>query len=111
MRELSVAGMQLIEIAKATSRDASIVIMDEPTSAITDKEVDMLFQQIADLKAQGVAMIYITHKMDEIEKIADDVTIIRDGQFIDSGPASEYTEDKIVSLMVGRTISNVFPIV
>ena len=109
MRDLSVAGMQLIEIAKATSRNASLVIMDEPTSAITDKEVAMLFDQIADLKSKGVAMIYITHKMDEIEQIADDVTIIRDGQFIDSGPASEYTEDKIVSLMVGRTISNVFP--
>lgn len=109
MRELSVAGMQLIEIAKAISRNASLIIMDEPTSAITDKEVDMLFKQIKDLKSQGVAIIYITHKMNEIFQIADDITVIRDGQYVDSGPASEYDENKVISQMVGRTISNIFP--
>jgi len=109
MRELSVAGMQLIEITKAISRGASLIIMDEPTSAITDTEVSMLFQQIYDLKANGVAIIYITHKMNEIFQIADDITIIRDGQYVDSGPASEYDENKLVSLMVGRTITNIFP--
>lgn len=109
MRQLSIAGMQLIEIAKSISRKASLVIMDEPTSAITDKEVDMLFHQIADLKASNVAVIYITHKMDEIFKIADDITIIRDGKHIDNNVASFYNENELIRLMVGREIKNVFP--
>jgi len=109
MRELSIAGMQLVEIAKAISRNAALVIMDEPTSAISDTEVAMLFRQIADLKARGVAMIYITHKMDEIFQIADDITIIRDGQYVGSGPASSYDQNTLISLMVGRTISSIFP--
>ncbi|MBN7130607.1 sugar ABC transporter ATP-binding protein [Burkholderia multivorans] len=109
MRELSIAGMQLIEISKAISRGASLIIMDEPTSAISDTEVEMLFAQIRDLKARGVAIIYISHKMDEIFQIADDITIIRDGRYVDSGPASAYDEAKLISLMVGRTISSIFP--
>lgn len=109
MRELSIASMQLIEIAKAISRGASLIIMDEPTSAISDTEVAMLFSQIRDLKARGVAIIYITHKMDEIFQIADDITIIRDGQYVDSNQASFYDENKLISLMVGRTISSIFP--
>jgi inositol transport system ATP-binding protein len=109
MRELSVAGMQLIEISKAISRGAQLIIMDEPTSAISDAEVEMLFAQIRDLKANGVAIIYISHKMDEIFKIADDITIIRDGRYVDSGPASAYDESRLISLMVGRTISSIFP--
>jgi inositol transport system ATP-binding protein len=109
MRSLSIAGHQLIEIAKAISRNAGVIIMDEPTSAIADAEVAILFSQIAALKERGVAVIYITHKMDEIFKIADEITIIRDGQWVDSGPASHYDPDKLVSLMVGRAISNIFP--
>ena len=109
MRELSIAAMQLIEITKAISRKASLIIMDEPTSAISDTEVAMLFKQIDDLKKNGVAIIYITHKMDEIFQIADDITIIRDGQYVDSNVASAYDENKLISLMVGRTISNIFP--
>jgi inositol transport system ATP-binding protein len=109
MGELSIAGMQLIEISKAISRKASLVIMDEPTSAISDTEVSMLFRQIADLKANGVAIIYITHKMDEIFRIADDITIIRDGQYIDSNLASAYDEQKLIGMMVGREITNIFP--
>ncbi|KER70010.1 D-ribose transporter ATP-binding protein [Burkholderia cepacia] len=109
MRSLSIAGMQLIEITKAISRGASLIIMDEPTSAISDTEVEMLFRQIAALKAKGVAMIYITHKMDEIFRIADDITIIRDGKYVDSGPASTYDENRLISLMVGRTIDSIFP--
>ena len=109
MRDLSIAAQQLIEITKAISRKASLIIMDEPTSAITDKEVDMLFDQIADLKANGVAIIYITHKMNEIFQIADDITVIRDGQYVDSGPATVYTENKLISQMVGREITNIFP--
>nr|WP_315231978.1 sugar ABC transporter ATP-binding protein [uncultured Albidiferax sp.] len=109
MRELSIAGMQLVEIAKAISRNAALVIMDEPTSAISDTEVAMLFRQIADLKARGVAIIYITHKMDEIFQIADDITIIRDGQYVGSGKAADYDQNSLIGLMVGRTISNIFP--
>jgi len=109
MRDLSIAAMQLIEIVKAISRKASLVIMDEPTSAISDTEVAMLFRQIADLKAAGVAIIYITHKMDEIFQIADEITVMRDGQFIAAAPASEYDETKLISQMVGRTISSIFP--
>ncbi len=109
MRDLSIAAMQLIEIVKAISRQASLVIMDEPTSAISDTEVAMLFRQIADLKASGVAIIYITHKMDEIFQIADDITVMRDGQFIATAPASDYDPSKLISQMVGRTISSIFP--
>lgn len=109
MRDLSIASQQLIEICKAISRDAQLVIMDEPTSAISETEVAMLFRQIADLKGRGVAIIYITHKMDEIFQIADDITVIRDGQFIAAGPASDYDEGKLISQMVGRTISAIFP--
>jgi inositol transport system ATP-binding protein len=109
MKTLSIAGHQLIEIAKAISRNAAVIIMDEPTSAIADAEIEVLFKQIADLKSRGVAVIYITHKMDEIFKIADDITIIRDGKRVDSGPAADYNPDKLVSLMVGREISAIFP--
>jgi inositol transport system ATP-binding protein len=109
MRSLSIAGHQLIEIAKAISRAAQIIIMDEPTSAIADTEIEVLFAQIADLKMRGAAVIYITHKMDEIFRIADDITIIRDGKWIESGPAETYNRDKLISLMVGREITNIFP--
>jgi len=109
MRSLTVAGHQLIEIAKAVSRNASIVIMDEPTSAIADSEVDMLFEQVSALKAAGVGVLYITHKMDEIFRIADDITVIRDGQMIATGPASDFTIDQLISLMVGREIDDLYP--
>lgn len=109
MYELSIAGHQLIEIAKAISCKASVIIMDEPSSAIGDEEISVLFKQIFSLKAQGVAILYITHKMDEIFKIADEITIIRDGKWIESGPASEYNPDKLVARMVGREITNIFP--
>jgi inositol transport system ATP-binding protein len=109
MYELSIAGHQLIEIAKAISCDASVIIMDEPSSAIGDEEVDILFQQIFSLREKGVAILYITHKMDEIFRIADEITIIRDGKWIETGPASEYNSDKLVARMVGREITSVFP--
>ncbi|MDR1613889.1 MAG: sugar ABC transporter ATP-binding protein [Planctomycetota bacterium] len=109
MRTLSVAGMQLVEIAKAISRDASLIIMDEPTSALTENEVEVLFRQIAELKTRGVAIIYITHKMDEIFTIADEITVIRDGEWIASGPAADFDQERLVSLMVGRTITDIFP--
>lgn len=109
MYELSIAGHQLIEIAKAISMDAQVIIMDEPSSAIADAEIEVLFKQILHLRDQGVAILYITHKMDEIFRIADEITIIRDGKWIESGPASEYNANKLVARMVGREITNVFP--
>jgi ABC-type sugar transport system ATPase subunit len=83
--------------------------MDEPTSAITEKEVDVLFEQIKKLKEQGVAIIYISHKMDEIFKIADRITVLRDGMLAGSGEASELDRDKLISMMVGREIKQVYP--
>lgn len=109
MYELSIAGHQLVEITKAISVNASVIIMDEPSSAIGDEEIEILFKQIFSLREQGVAILYITHKMDEIFRIADDITIIRDGQWIETGPASDYNPDKLVARMVGREITNVFP--
>lgn len=109
MYELSIAGHQLVEIAKAISCNASVIIMDEPSSAIGDEEINVLFNQIFSLREQGVTILYITHKMDEIFRIADDITIIRDGKWIETGPASEYDADKLVARMVGREITNVFP--
>lgn len=109
MAELSLAGKQLIEIAKAISRQASVIIMDEPTSALTSDEVEILFRQIADLKQKNVAIIYITHKMDEIFTLADDITVLRDGVMIASAPKSEFTMDSLITKMVGREIKDVFP--
>lgn len=109
MRDLSTAQTQLVEIAKAISWDAKIIIMDEPTSAITDKEVDVLFGLIRKLKEQGKSVIYISHKMEEIFKICDTVTVLRDGKYIGRNSTSEITEDKMISMMVGREIKDVYP--
>jgi len=109
MRELSVAGMQMIEITKAISRGAKLIIMDEPTSALTDSEVKILFDQIKELKEHGVSIIYITHKMDEIFEIGDDVTVIRDGKWIASDSVSQYDKNKLITQMVGREITEIFP--
>lgn len=110
LRQLPVAGQQLVEIAKAVSRNASLVIMDEPTSSIADKEVGILFEQVNKLRDQGVGIIYITHKMDEVFKIADDITVIRDGKGIETGPASNFDIDKLITLMVGRQLTNLYPL-
>ena len=109
MRNLSVAQSQLVEIIKAISISARIVIMDEPTSAITDKEVEILFEQIRRLKKNGVAVIYISHKMEEIFSIADSITVLRDGQYIATDKASSLDRDKLIKLMVGRELTEIFP--
>lgn len=109
MRELSVAERQLVEIIKAISRGASLIVMDEPTSAITEREVEILFEKIRELKARGVSIIFITHKLDEIFEVADDITVIRDGKWIDSNCAEYYDKAKLITLMVGRTINDIFP--
>ena len=109
LRSLSVSDIQMIEILKAVSYDARIIIMDEPTSAITDKEVKVLFQKIADLKARGASIIYISHKMDEIFQIADEITVFRDGKSIITKDAADLTVDQVVEYMVGRKIENQYP--
>lgn len=109
IKNISVAEMQMVEIAKALSNNAKIIIMDEPTSAISDKEVATLFQIINDLKAKGVAIVYISHKMDEIFEIADRITVLRDGKYIGTKKASELDRNSLIKMMVGREIENIFP--
>lgn len=106
---LSVSQMQSVEIAKAVSVNAKIVIMDEPTSSLTEKEVDALFEIIYKLKAKGVSIIYISHKMEEILKISDEVTIMRDGTYVGTWPSNELTTDLIIQRMVGRELTNRYP--
>ncbi len=103
---LTVAKQQLVEIAKALSFNSRVLIMDEPTSALNETEVAHLFAIIADLKAQGVGLVYITHKMDEVFQIADRVTVMRDGQYIQTLPAKGTTMNTIISLMVGRELAD-----
>lgn len=109
MKNLTVAKMQMVEIIKAVSYDSSVVIMDEPTSALTESEVEDLFKIIRDLKAKGVAIIYISHKMDEIFEISDDISVYRDGEYIATDKAENLTQDKVIQLMVGREITDMFP--
>lgn len=109
MRSLSVARTQMVEIAKALSLNAKLIIMDEPTSAITNKEADQLFRIIAALKQRNVSIIYISHKMDEIFAIADDLTVLRDGQTVGFGRTVELDQRRLIELMVGRTLDAVFP--
>ena len=106
---LSVSNAQLVEIAKVLSQNAKIIIFDEPTSSITEAEADKLFEIIAHLKERGTGIIYISHKMDEIFRISDRITVLRDGQYIDSRPISQYTEDSLIEQMVGRTLDSIFP--
>jgi len=105
---LSIAELQLIEIAKAVSNNASVIIMDEPSSALSEKEVEILFKIIKDLKSKGVAIIYISHKMDEIYQIADRITVLRDGQFIATKNTADLDKNSLIALMVGREIEELF---
>ena len=109
MRSLSVAEKQMVEIAKAVSNNAKVIIMDEPTSALSEKEVNTLFRLIKQLTAEGVAIIYISHKMEEIFAIADTITVLRDGQYIGTYPAADLDEPALINKMVGRQIDQLFP--
>lgn len=109
MKHLRVADQQMIEIAKAISQNASIVIMDEPTSSITDKEVGSLFKIINDLKAQGTGIVYISHKMDEIFRIADEITVLRDGALVQTWPIDQVDQHLLIKSMVGRELKEQFP--
>jgi inositol transport system ATP-binding protein len=108
MHELSIANIQLAEIAKAVSYNSDLIIMDEPTSAITEAEVEGLFNIIRSLKAQGCAVIYISHKMDEIFKITDEVTVFRDGQYMGTDATADLTDAILIEKMVGRTLTDMF---
>ncbi len=106
---LTVSHAQMVEIAKAVSYDSKIIVMDEPTSSLTEKEVQHLFKIINSLKARGLGIIYISHKMEEIEQISDDITIMRDGQWVATEKVADLTTEKIINLMVGRDLSHRFP--
>ena len=109
VEKLSVSEMQMVEIAKAVSYNSKVLVMDEPTSSLTEKEVNHLFKIIDTLKARGVGIIYISHKMEEILKISDDVTVMRDGQWVATEPAKNLTMDRIINLMVGRDLTDRYP--
>lgn len=109
LSSLSVSQMQSVEIAKAVSADAKLVIMDEPTSSLTENEVEGLFEIINKLRDNGVSIIYISHKMEEILQISDEVSIMRDGVYVGTWPAKELTTDLIIKRMVGRELTNRFP--
>src|ERR1700739_5177134 len=108
MCDPSYANVQLAEIAKAVSYDSALIIMDEPPSAITEAEVEGLFNIIRSLKAQGCAIIYISHKMDEIFKITDEVTVFRDGQYMGTDATADLTDAILIEKMVGRTLTDMF---
>lgn len=109
LKTLTVSDIQMLEIIKAVTNNAQIVIMDEPTSSITEREVKLLFGKIAELKKKGVAIIYISHKMDEVFQIADDITVLRDGTVVSTDRAEDLDLDTVIARMVGRKMSNVYP--
>lgn len=107
--DLPVSQSQMVEIAKAVSYDSKILVLDEPTSSLTEKEVDHLFRIVCNLRDQGVGVVYISHKMEEIKKISDQVTVMRDGKWVATLETEEVTTDYIIKLMVGRDLTNRFP--
>ena len=109
MSTMPVSQRQMVEIAKAVSYHSKVIVFDEPTSSLTDAEVEHLFRIIAELKEKNVAIIYISHKMDEIFRISDDITVYRDGEYIATDRAENLNVDKVIQLMVGREVNNMFP--
>jgi methyl-galactoside transport system ATP-binding protein/inositol transport system ATP-binding protein len=109
MASLTVAKMQMVEIAKAVSHNSKLIIMDEPTSALTEKEIRQLFSIMRKLKAQGKSIIFISHKLDEIYEIADRITVYRDGNYIGSENAAELPVNRLINMMVGRDVKELFP--
>lgn len=109
MKEMSVSQRQMVEIAKAVSYNAKVIVLDEPTSSLTEREVRKLFEIINDLRSKGISFIYISHKMDEIFEICDDVTVLRDGHMIMTKHCEDTNIDELISAMVGRTLEQRFP--
>ena len=104
LANLTVGKQQMVEIAKAVSHDLKVLILDEPTAALTDREIDDLFTIMRDLAAKGVAMIYISHRLDEIGVITDRVTVLRDGEYVGTEKTSELSKERMINMMVGRVI-------
>lgn len=109
LADLSVSQRQMVEIVKAVSYNAKIIVLDEPTSSLTENEVNKLFEIMRNLKKQGISLIYISHKMEEIFEISDDVTILRDGNYIGTKATKDLTMDAIINMMVGRDLEHRFP--
>lgn len=109
LSDISISDIQLLEIIKATNRDAQIIIMDEPTSSLTQHETERLFEKIKRMKAEGRTILYISHKMDEVFNLSDDVTILRDGKTIGTYPIEEVNPSEIISMMVGRKVDSIYP--
>jgi ABC-type sugar transport system ATPase subunit len=109
VRLLSVAQMQLVELVRAVSWDSKVIIMDEPTSALTDKEIGLLYELIKKISAKGIAVTFITHKLNEVFEICENVMIMRDGQLIDRQATAEISSDEMISKMVGRDLANLYP--
>jgi len=111
IRNLGIGQQQLIEIAKALSHEAQILVLDEPTAALTDSEVESLFKILGKLRTKGVGMIYISHKLNEVFRISNRITVLRDGRTVGSGPTSDWDEPRVIARMVGREVGDIFPIV
>ena len=109
VKHLGVAQQQMVEIAKALSLDARLIIMDEPTATLTSHEIDRLFEAIGRLKQRGVAIVYVSHRLDEVKAICDRATILRDGTYVATVPVASTTIDQIIRLMVGRDLKDKFP--
>jgi ribose transport system ATP-binding protein len=109
IRQLIVAEKQLVEIAKALSRNARVLIMDEPTATLTPSETARLFNLIAQMRSQGAAVVYISHKLDEVERVADEIVVMRDGRLVARRPTTDVTRQEMADLMVGREMSDMFP--
>ncbi|MBP9955227.1 MAG: sugar ABC transporter ATP-binding protein, partial [Ottowia sp.] len=109
VRRLIVAEKQLVEIAKAIARNARLLIMDEPTATLTPGETERLFKLIAQLRADGVTIVYISHKLDEVERVTDEVVVMRDGRFVARAPTAEVSRQKMANLMVGRELADLYP--
>ncbi len=106
---LGIGQQQLVEIAKALSKNARILVLDEPTAALTESEVETLFNILAKLKERGVGMIYISHKLDEVFRMSDRITVLRDGRSVGTHSAADLTKDKVIAAMVGREVGDIFP--
>ena len=109
IKDLTIGKMQMVEIAKALSQNAKLIVMDEPTDALTDKETESLFKVIKELTSEGKSIIYISHRLKEIPAICDDITVLRDGKFISEAEVKDIDENYIIEKMVGRTLSEQFP--
>ncbi len=109
MKTMSVSSRQMVEIAKAISYDAKLIVLDEPTSSLTVREVEKLFEMMRNLKAQGISLVYISHKMDEVFEICDQVSVLRDGKMVTTKDIKDTNMDELIAAMVGRSLDNRFP--